>query len=64
MLTSDEASRFRDHNWESDFEYLCSFHSLVIGKVAVLLVAVITVATVLKYVNIKVAWFLEAWLDY
>ena len=43
MLASDEASRFGDYNGESDFEYLISFHSLVIGKVAVLLVAVVKV---------------------
>ena len=43
MIASDEASRFGDYNWESDFGYLCSFHSLVVGKVAVLLVAVVKV---------------------
>ena len=32
---------------------------MVIGKVAVLLVAVVKVATVLEDVDIKVAWFLE-----
>ena len=51
----DEASRFGDYNWESDFEYLFSFHSLVVGKVAVLLVAVVKVDTILKDVNVKVA---------
>ena len=42
-LASDEASGFRDHYWESDLLYLLSFHSLVVGKVAVLLVAVVKV---------------------
>ena len=32
---------------------------MVVGKVAVLLVAVVKVATVLEDVNVKVAWFLE-----
>ena len=45
MLASDEASGFRDHYWESDLLYLLSFHSLVVGKVAVLLVAVVKVAS-------------------
>ena len=51
----DEASGFGDYNWESDFEYLCSFHSLFIGKVAVLLVAVVKVVTILEDVDGKVA---------
>ena len=55
MIASDEASRFGDYNWESDFGYLCSFHSLVVGKVAVLLIAVIKVVTGLEDVNGKVA---------
>ena len=55
MLASDEASRFGDYNGESDFEYLISFHSLVVGKVTVLLVAVIKVVTGLKDVDGKVA---------
>ena len=55
MLASDEASRFGDYNGESDFEYLISFHSLVVGKVAVLLVAVIKVITGLEDVDSKVA---------
>ena len=55
MLASDEASRFGDYNGESDFEYLISFHSLVVGKVAVLLVAVVKVVTGLEDVDGKVA---------
>ena len=55
MIASDEASRFGDYNWESDFEYLCSFHSLVVSKVAVLLVAVVKVDTILEDVDGKVA---------
>ena len=43
MLASDEASGFGDYYWESDLLYLLSFHSLVVGKVAVLLVAVVKV---------------------
>ena len=45
LLASDEASRFGDYNWESDFEYLFSFHSLVVGTVVVLLIAVAIVDT-------------------
>ena len=55
LIASDDASRFGDYNWESDFGYLCSFHSLVVGKVAVLLVAVVKVVTGLKDVDGKVA---------
>ena len=55
LLASDEASRFGDYNWESDFEYLFSFHSLVVCKVAVLLVAVVKVVTGLEDVDSKVA---------
>ena len=55
LITSDEASRFGDYNWESDFGYLCSFHSLVVGKVAVLLVAIVKVVTGLEDVDGKVA---------
>ena len=36
---------------------------MVVGKVAVLLVAFIKVATVLEDVDVKVACFLEVWLD-
>ena len=32
---------------------------MVVGKVAVLLVAVVEVATILEDVDVKVAWFLE-----
>ena len=63
MLASNEASGFAGYYGESDLVYLYSFHSLVVSKVAVLLVAVVTVATVLEYVDVKVAWFLEVWLD-
>ena len=42
-LASDEASEFLGYYGESDMVYLCSFHSLVIGKVTVLLVAVVKV---------------------
>ena len=44
-LASDEASGFEGYNWESDLVYLLSFHSLVLGKVAVLLVAVVKVGS-------------------
>ena len=54
LIASDEASRFGDYNWESDFGYLCSFHSLVVGKVAVLLVAIVKVVTGLEDVDGKV----------
>ena len=60
-----DASGGRDYYWESDLLYLLSFHSLVVGKVAVLLVAVVTVAVLedgggkvavlLEGVNVKVA---------
>ena len=45
MLTSDEASGFAGYYGESDLVYLYSFHSLVLGKVAVLLVAVVKVGS-------------------
>ena len=54
VLASEEASGLGDYYWESDFEYLYSFHSLVVGKVAVLLVAVVKVVTVLEDVDGKV----------
>ena len=38
---------------------LCSFHSLVVGKVTVLLVAVVKVITVLEDVDGKVSSTLE-----
>ena len=50
---SVEASGGGDYYWESDFEYLFSFHSLVVGKVAVLLVAVVKVVTGLKMSTVK-----------
>ena len=40
-LASDEASGFAGYYGESDLVYLYSFHSLVVGKVTVLLVAVV-----------------------
>ena len=52
----------RDYYWESDLLYLFD-RSLAVGKVAIFSVAVVKVATVLKDVDVKVAWFLEAWLD-
>ena len=55
-LTSDEASGFAGYYGESDLVYLLSFHSLVVGKVAVLLVAVIKVATVLEDMVGQDAW--------
>ena len=55
VLASDEASGLGDYYRESDFGYLFSFHSLVISKVAVLLVAVIKVVTGLEDVDGKVA---------
>ena len=42
-LASDEASGFTGYYGESDLVYLYSFHSLFVGKVAVLLVAVVKV---------------------
>ena len=53
-LTSNEASGFVGYYGESDRVYLISFHSLVVGKVTVLLVAVIKVITVLEDVDSKV----------
>ena len=52
LLTSDEASRFAGYYGESDLVYLLSFHSLVLGKVAVLLVAVVKVVITLEVVNL------------
>ena len=40
VLASEEASGLGDYYRESDFEYLYSFHSWVVGTVVVLLVAV------------------------
>ena len=54
MLASDEASGFGGYYGESDLLYLYSFHSLVVGKVAVLLVAVLKVITFLEDVDGKV----------
>ena len=45
MSVLDEASGFRDHYRESDMVYLLCFHSLVLGKVAVLLVDAVKVDT-------------------
>ena len=42
-LASDKASGFSGYYGESDLVYLYSFHSLVVGKVAVLLVAIVKV---------------------
>ena len=53
-LASDEASEFAGYYGESDCVYLRSFHSLVVGKVTVLLVAVVKVITVLEDVDGKV----------
>ena len=44
-LASDEASGFVGYYGESDLVYLYSFHSLVVSKVAVLLVAAVKVAS-------------------
>ena len=69
MLASDEASGFGGYYGESDLLYLYSFHSLVVGKVAVLLVAVVKVAStrdafvivaLLKDVIKIVTWLIEA----
>ena len=54
VLASDEASGLGDYYWESDFEYLCSFHSLVVGKVTVFSVVDVK-ETVLEDVDGKVA---------
>ena len=53
-LASDEASGFLDYYGESDLVYLCSFHSLVVSKVTVLLVAIVKLITVLEDVDGKV----------
>ena len=53
-LASDEASEFLGYYGESDMVYLCSFHSLVVGKVTVLLVAIVKEITVLEDVDGKV----------
>ena len=45
VLANDEASGFSGYNGESDLVYLISFHSLVISKVTVLLVAVVKVSS-------------------
>ena len=44
-LARDEASGFLGYYGESDLVYLCSFHSLVVGKVTVLLIAVVKVVS-------------------
>ena len=44
-LPSDEASGFLGYYGESDLLYLYSFHSLVVGKVTVLLVAIVKVVS-------------------
>ena len=54
MLASDEASGFAGYYGESDLVYLYSFHSLVVGKVTVLLVAIVKVITGLEDVDGKV----------
>ena len=51
---SDEASGFVSYYGESDRVYLISFHSLVVGKVTVLLFGVVKVITVLEDVDGKV----------
>ena len=53
-LASDEAFGFEGYYWESELLYLLSFHSLVVGKVTVLLVAVVKVITILEDVDGKV----------
>ena len=55
---SVEASGLRDHYRESDLLYLFGFHSLVLGKVAVFLVAVTKVVTTRHAFNI-IGTFLE-----
>ena len=50
-LASDEASGFLGYYGESDFVYLFGFHSLVVGKVTVLLIAVVKVFTILEDVD-------------
>ena len=65
LIASDtlvEASGGGDYYWESDSLYLFDL-SLAVGKVAVFLVAIVKVATVLEDVDVKVACFLEVWLD-
>ena len=57
-LASDEASGFRDHYRESDLLYLLCFHSWVLGRVAVFLVAIAKVVTTRDAFNIM-GTFLE-----
>ena len=57
-LASDEASGFRDHYRESELLYLLCFHSWVLGRVAVFLVAVAKVVTTRDAFNI-IGTFLE-----
>ena len=57
-LASDEASGFVGYYGESDLVYLYSFHSLVVGKVTVLLVAVVKVVSTRDAV-VKVGTILE-----
>ena len=45
MVASDEASGFGDYNGNQTCYTFKSFHSLVVGKVAVLLVAVVKVTS-------------------
>ena len=61
-LASDEASGFLGYYGESDLVYLLSFHSLVVGKVAVLLVAIVKVFTVLEDVDGKVLFHRDAFV--
>ena len=58
VLASNEASGFAGYYGESDLVYLYSFHSLVVGKVAVLLVAVVKVDSTRDAV-VKVGTILE-----
>ena len=57
-----EASGGGDYYWESESLYLFDC-SLAVVEVAVFLVAVVKVATILEDVDVKVASFLEVWLD-
>ena len=61
-LASDEASGFVGYYGESDRVYLISFHSLVVGKVTVLLFGVVKVITVLEDVDGTVLFHRDAFV--
>ena len=58
LVTSDEVSGFAGYYWETELSYLKNFHSLVLDKVAALLVAIDKVKSTREADNI-VAFTLE-----